>query len=65
LVFDFDVDGRIPPLKPLGFEAGIDMRGCHLLEFFYSHICDDKAGIVTFNLEYRNVSKNKEEAEIE
>jgi hypothetical protein len=65
LVFDFDFGGRIPPLKPLCFEGGIDMRGCHLLKFFYSHICDGEAGIVTFNLEKWNVSKTIEEAEIE
>jgi len=37
-VLDFDLGGRIPPPKPLGFEGGIDMGGCHLLEFFYCHI---------------------------
>ena len=31
LIFDFDLGGRIPPPKPLGFEGGIDMGGCHLL----------------------------------
>ena len=34
-VSDIDLDGRVPPLKSLGFEGGIDMCGCHLLEFFY------------------------------
>jgi hypothetical protein len=37
-VFDFDLGGRIPPPKPLGFERDIDMGGCHLLEFLYCHI---------------------------
>jgi hypothetical protein len=39
-VFGFDLDGKIPPPKPLGFEGGIDMGCCHLLKFLYCHICD-------------------------
>jgi hypothetical protein len=31
MIFDFDLGGRIPPPKPLGFERDIDMGGCHLL----------------------------------
>jgi hypothetical protein len=31
MIFDFDISWIIPPLKPLGFERGIDMGGCHLL----------------------------------
>ena len=55
LVFDFDLLGRIPPPKPLGFEGGIDMGGCHLLEFFYCHIGDEEGGEMAVNLQHKRV----------
>ena len=54
-VFNFDLLGRIPPPKPLGFEGGIDMGGCHLLEFFYCHIGDEEGGEMAVNLQHKRV----------
>jgi hypothetical protein len=50
MVFDFDLGGRIPPLKPFGFEGGFGMGGCLHLEFFYCHIDKEEGGKMTVNL---------------
>jgi hypothetical protein len=55
LVFDFDLSGKIPPLKPLGFEGGIDMGGCQFLKFLYCHIYDKEGGKMTVNLKHMRV----------
>ena len=55
MVFNFDLGGRIPPLKPLGFEGGIDMGGCNLLKFLYCHVCDEEGGKMTVNLQHMRV----------
>ena len=49
-VFDFDLSGRVSPPKPFGFEGGINMYGCHLLEFLYCYIFDREGGKMTVNL---------------
>ena len=55
LVSDFDLSGRVRPPKLLGFERGIDMCGCHLLEFLYCHIRNEEGGKMTINLQHRRV----------
>ena len=55
LIFNFDLGGRIPPPKPLGFERGIDMGGCHLLKFFYRHIGVHEGRKMTVNLQHMRV----------
>ena len=55
LVFDFNLGGRNPPPKPLGFEGGIHMGGCHLLEFFYCDIVDEEGGKMAINLQHMRV----------
>ena len=54
-VFDFDVGGKIPPSKPLGFERGIDMDACDHLDFLYCHIWDEEGGNMTVNLQHMQV----------
>ena len=65
LVFDFDIGGRIPPPKPLGFEGGIHMGGGHLLKFLYSHIRDEECGEMTVNLQHMRVLEEIEQEEFE
>jgi hypothetical protein len=52
LIFHFDLGGRIPPPKPLGFERGIDMGGCHLLKFFYRHVGVHERRKMAVNLQH-------------
>ena len=54
-VSDFDLGGKVPLLKPLGFEGCINMCDCHLLEFLYCHICNEEGGKITVNLQHRIV----------
>jgi hypothetical protein len=55
IVDDFHLGGRIPPPKPLGFEGGINMGGCHLLEVLNCHICDEEGGKMMVNLQHIRV----------
>jgi hypothetical protein len=55
LISDFDLGGRIPPSKPLGFERGIDMGGCHLLKLFYRHIWVHEGKKMEVNLQHMRV----------
>ena len=50
-VLNFDLGGRIPPPKPLGFEGGINMCSCHILEFFYCYIGNEEGVKMTVNLQ--------------
>ena len=55
LIYVFDLNERVPPLKPLDFEGGIHMCGCHFLEFLYCNIYDEEGGKMMVNLQHRRV----------
>ena len=57
-VMFFDLGGRVPSPKPLGFEMGIHVDGDHLLDFLNCHIHDKIGGEMTVILPQREKKRN-------